>query len=99
MRASLQEIIDLSRLEGADEVYKPCYEDLSKRSETRYNDILRAIGSLREETKALRQTVGLVSAVAGFCRSVTRTVRFREDPSPMTSTVNQGPDSDLASAL
>ena len=63
--ASLQEIIDLSRLEGAEEAYKRCYKDLSKLSETRYDDILRAIGSHREETKALRQTVGLEYAAVG----------------------------------
>ena len=62
VRASLKESIDLSRLQGAQEAYKRCYEDLSKLSETRYDDILRAVDSLREETKALRQTVGLGSA-------------------------------------
>ena len=63
MRASLQESIDLSRLEGAGEAYKPFYEDLSKLSETRYGDMLRAVDSPSEETKALRQTVGLLSAI------------------------------------
>ena len=62
VRASLQESIDLSRLEGAEEPYDRCYEDLSKLSETRYDDILRALDSLREETKALRKTVGIGSA-------------------------------------
>ena len=62
MRASFQESIDLSRLEGAEETYKRCYKDLSRLPETRYDDILRALDSLREETMALRQTVGLGSA-------------------------------------
>ena len=62
VRVSLQESIDRRRLEGAEEAYKRCYEDLSKLSETRYDEILRAVDSLREDTKALRQTVGLGSA-------------------------------------
>ena len=71
VRASLQESIDLSRLEEAEEAYKRCYEDLSRLSETRYDDILGAVDSLRDETKALRQTVGLGSALVA-CDGVLR---------------------------
>ena len=99
VRASLQESIDLSRLEGAEEAYKRCYEDLSKLSETRHDDILRAVDSLREETKALRQTVCLGSAgeVSG---GVLRAPGIpQRAPSLMRSPISQDSDSDLASAL
>ena len=62
VRASLHAVIDLSRLEGAEEAYKRCYEDLSKLSETRYDYILRAVDSLREETRALPENPGLEMA-------------------------------------
>ena len=99
VRASLQESIDLSRLEGAEEAYKRCYEDLSELSETRYDDILRAVDSLREETKALRQTVGLGCA-GEASGGVLRTPGIpQRAPSLMRSPTSQVPDGDLASAL
>ena len=99
VRASLQESIDLNRPERAKEAYKRCYEDLSKLSETRYDDILRAVDSLREENKALRQTIGLGSAgeVSG---GVLRAPGIHQRaPSLMRSPTSQVPDCDFASAL
>ena len=99
VRASLQESIDLSSLEGPVEAYKRCFEDLSKLSETRYDDILRAVDSLRKEAKALRQTVGLGSAgeVSG---GVLRAPGIpQRAPSLMRSPKSQVHDGDLAPAL
>ena len=97
VRASLQDIVDLSRLEGAEEAYKRCYEDLSKLSETRYDDILRAVDSIRKETKALRQTVGLGSAVEAS-GGVLRAPGIPQTAPSLMRSPSQNPDGDLAFA-
>ena len=99
VRASLQERTDLSRLEGAEEAYTRFYEDLSKLSETRYGDILRAVDSLREETKALRHNFGLGSAGEASGEVLRAPGIPQRAPSPMRSPTSQVPDGDLASAL
>ena len=88
VRASLQESIDLTRQEGPEEAYKRCYEELRK-SEIRYDDILRAVDSLREETKALRHTVGLGSAVLDSGGVLRASGIPQRVPSPMRSARGQ----------
>ena len=73
--------------------------DLSKLSETRYEDILRAVDSLREETKALRQAVGLGSAGEASGGVLRAPGIPQRAPSLMRSPTSQVPDGDLASAL
>lgn len=70
-KSSMQENIDLNRLEGAEEPYKRCYEDLGKLSETRYDDVLWAVCSLREETAALLRVVFRGSWIAPRCGTCT----------------------------
>ena len=98
VRVSLQEIIDLSWLEGAEEAYKRCYEDLGKMSETCYDDILRAVDSPREETKAVRQTVVLGSAIEAS-RGVLRAPGTPQRAPSLMRAPSQDPDGDLASTL
>ena len=98
VRASLQESIDLSRLKGAKDTYKRCYEDLRKLSETRYDDILRAVDSLREEIKALRQIVSLGSALVAS-GGVLRAPGIPQRVPSLMRSPSQDPDGDLASAL